>query len=117
MVTIAVMAVLTAIAIPMYTGYISAARNTEGRNNLAAIKLAQEEYYLEYNSYFDGATTALLESNSAGYWTATGTDGNTDADINFTYTVTATTTSYTATATGRGGTFEVPTSVSFSISN
>ena len=32
-----VLAVLTAIAIPAYRNYISTSRNTEGRNNLAAI--------------------------------------------------------------------------------
>lgn len=112
MITLAVIAVISAIAVPLYSGYITSARNTEGMNNLAAIQLAQEEYYLENNTYFDGNTTADLETNSQGLWTATGSDGV----INFAYSVSANSTNYVATATGRGGTYKVPNTVSFSLS-
>ena len=115
MVTIAVIAVISAIAVPLYSDYIQTARRSEGWNNLAAIKLAQEEFFLERNRYFpspDGnvSTTA---GNISTYWTP----AESDADRNFNYTVVSsgTGTSYVATATGRGG--KVPASVTFSVGN
>ena len=114
MVTVAILAVLAAIAIPAYNNYIATSRNTEGWNNLAAIKLAQEEYFLENNRYFpDPDGTAQTNDNSLdAYWEAA--EG---ADRNFNYAVTTSNsgTGYTATATGRGGTYTVPNSVSFSV--
>ncbi len=100
MITVVILAVLTAIAIPAYRGYISTARMSEGRNNLAAIQLAQEEFYLETNGYFEGATYAILESNSNGLWTRTGTD---DGTFNFTYAVVRSAGGYEATATHTSG--------------
>jgi len=105
MMALTIVVILTAIAIPAYRGYISTAREAEGHNNLAALQMAQEEYFLENHSYFDGANTAAIQNNSAGLWTATGSDGV----INFDYAVSLSGGGYTATATGTGG--KVPTSV------
>ena len=55
MITVVILAILSAIAIPAYQGYISTSRRAEGHNNLAALQLAEEEFYLENNNYFDGA--------------------------------------------------------------
>lgn len=68
MVTVAIIAVLATIAIPAYRGYISAAKTTEGWNNLASLELAQQEFYLENNSFFTGSDTATLISNSNSTW-------------------------------------------------
>lgn len=103
MITLVILAILTAVAIPAYNGYIATAREAEGNNNLAALALAEEEYFLENNSYFAGTSTAQLMTNSGGLWSATGTDGV----INFTYEVTATASGFTAKARGAGG--KVPT--------
>lgn len=105
MIVLTVLAIITAIAIPAYQGYISTAREAEGHNNLAALQMAEEEFFLENNAYFSGANTAAVEGNSAGLWTATGSDGV----INFDYAVTLSGGGYMATATGTGG--KVPTSV------
>ncbi|MFK5913553.1 MAG: prepilin-type N-terminal cleavage/methylation domain-containing protein [Woeseiaceae bacterium] len=94
MVTVAIMGVLASIAIPAYNGYITTAKMSEARNNLAALRLAEEENFLENNSYFTGTDTADLASNSNGLWSASkGSDG-----FNFDYVVT-TSSSWTATAT------------------
>ena len=116
MVTVVILAVLTAIAVPAYQNYISTSRNTEGRNNLAAIKLAQEEYFLENNRYFphpDG-TVQTNDNSINAYWTP----AENNAERNFDYAVAASNggTGYTATATGRGAGFKVPNTVSFSVS-
>ena len=115
MVVIAILGVIVSIAIPAYRNYISNSRNTEGWNNLAAIKLAQEEYFLENNTYFPPGD-AKVESSDGSldiYWTAA--EGN---NRNFDYAVTTSNggTGYTATATGRGAGYEVPDSVNFSVS-
>jgi type IV pilus assembly protein PilE len=52
MVTVAILAILTAIAIPAYNGYIITARKAECQTEASAIKLAQEEFFLQNASYF-----------------------------------------------------------------
>ena len=115
MVATAILAVLAAIAIPAYRNYVATSRNAEGWNNLAAIKLAQEEYFLENNEYFPPGDVEVKSDDASldVYWEAA--EG---ADRNFQYAVTTSNgaTGYTATATGRGGSYTVPNSVSFSVS-
>lgn len=95
MVTIAIVSVLASIAIPAYNGYIKTSKMSEANYNLSALRLAQEEFFLENNTYFFGASTLLLESASGGLWTATkGSDG-----FVFDYVVTASN-GWTAVATG-----------------
>jgi type IV pilus assembly protein PilE len=98
MIVIAILGIVTAIAIPSYNGYISGARLTEAQNNIAALKLAEEEYFLENNTYFYNNTNDNTNLSNAGgnLWTATAGDGG----VNFVYTVTAVGNGYTITATG-----------------
>ncbi len=109
-VTLAILAVLTAIAIPAYRGYIRESRMTEARNNIAALKLAEEEYYLENNAYFGGGNTGTLQTNSGGLWKATGDD---KGNVNFDYAVTLSGGGYTALATGLANTPVAGKTVSF----
>ena len=103
MITIAIIGIIAAIAIPAYTGYIATARMTEAKNNIAALKLAEEEYFLENNKYFFDTSNnnATLKSWSDNLWTASKGDGNA---VNFIYTVSGSGNSYTITATGKTGT-------------
>lgn len=100
MITIAIIGVVASIAIPAYTGYITTARMAEADNNLAAIRLAEEEYFLENNKYFEGKTSdSTLSNASDNLWViAKGSDG-----YNFDYVVTLSS-GWTATATGKAGT-------------
>lgn len=99
LITMAILGILAAIAIPAYNGYITTAKMSEAQNNLAALRLAEEENYLETNSYFDGTDTADLDNNSNGLWSASkGSDGL----VNFDYVVTLSAGAWTATATGIG---------------
>jgi len=103
MIVTAVIAIIASIAIPAYKGYVKTAKMTEAHNNLASLRLAQEEYFLENNSYFEGTTSVLLAADSAGLWSATkGSNGF----VNFKYESTGTT-SWVAKATGdrAGSTF------------
>lgn len=98
MITLAIVGILASIAIPAYNGYITTAKMTEAHNNLAALRLAEEEFFLENNNYFFGSDSATVATNSAGLWSATtGSNGN----INFSYVV-SNTNGWTATATGSG---------------
>lgn len=99
MITVAILGILTAVAIPAYNGYITTAKMSEAHNNLAALRLAEEEYFLENNEYFFGSDTTTVASNSGGLWSATaGSDGN----VNFAYAV-SNVSSWTATASGSLG--------------
>lgn len=103
MITVAILAIISAIAYPMYTGYISTSYNVEGMNNLHAIEIAQEEYFHDNNTYFSGATAAAINTASGGLWARQPASG-----YNFNYAVVGTATGFTATATG---TNKVPSSV------
>lgn len=109
MVTLAILGILAAIAIPAYNGYITTARMSEAQNNLAALRLAEEEYFLENNEYFEGANTAAIETDSDNLWAATKGDGG----FNFDYVVTLSS-GWTATATGKTGTSVAGKSVTIS---
>ena len=98
MITIAIIGVIAGIAIPAYNGYIITARMAEADNNLSAIRLAQEEFFLENNRYFEGANTAAIQADCYDLWKASnGSDG-----YNFVYVVTLSS-GWTAKATGQNG--------------
>lgn len=97
MITLGILGVVTAIAIPAYRGYVSTARQTEGWNNLKSLQVVEEEYFLENNAYFAGTTAAELNTASGGLWKR----AEADADANFDYKVEVAGTTYTATATGQ----------------
>lgn len=102
MIVIAIIAIVASIAIPTYTGYVTTARMVEAKNNIAALTLAEEEYFLEKNMYFYDTSNdnTNLSNASDTLWTASkGDDGN----ENFIYTVTSTLSGgYTINATGVG---------------
>lgn len=101
MVTVAILGILAAIAIPSYNGYVLTAKMTEAENNLAALRLAEEEFFLENNTYFGGVDTNTLASNSGGLWSASkGSNGT----VNFVYVASGTASTWSATATGFGKT-------------
>lgn len=104
LVTVAILGILTSVAIPAYNGYITSARMTEAKNNIAALVLAEEEFFLENNTYFDNNdnnNNADLASYSQGLWSAQGGDGGA---VNFNYSVSASNTAFSITATGKNGT-------------
>lgn len=101
MITIAIIAIITAIAVPGYNGYIKTAKMAEAHNNLAALRMAQEEFFIENNSYFTGTGYSAIQTASGGLWLRT---KGSDPLPNFDYAVTASS-GWTATATGLGETF------------
>ncbi len=89
MVTIAVVAILAAIAIPAYRGYMTESQYGVMRTNLDNLRIFLEDYQLDNGAYVnagwsaDGTTTTTL--NSTYGWKPDGDNGTT------TYTVVANT--------------------------
>lgn len=102
LVSVAIVGIISAIALPQYTNYVDTARVRSAQDGLMAIFLQQQEYYTDVNAYyFSGAAcddhTATINTFLFG-----GTqvlDGT-----NFTYCITqATVDDFTAIATEVGG--------------
>ena len=68
-ITVAIMTIIAGIAFPIYNGYMDTSRYSEAQNEIAAIKLAQSEYFLEKNTYFGPVTTGGFNAASNGMYT------------------------------------------------
>jgi type IV pilus assembly protein PilE len=88
---IAIVAILAAIAIPMYTGYIQRARRADAKTALEQLRAAQEMCRAEKGSY--GNTLAMLQTTFSGPGTKAGY---------YTITMVSTQTTFTGTATPAG---------------
>ena len=87
MIVSALLAILAGIAIPAYNQYVLTSRKADCLNELAAIQLAMEEYYLENNSYYAGVRSSA--SNTLSSTAGTTYKGTYSASDNCTYTVAA----------------------------
>lgn len=97
MVTVAIIAILAAIALPAYSNYIKRSEAKSAGANLVALSVVIEGKYLKTLSYTDATTTSTAATQAY----ATAWQAPTD---NFTYTasVTASSKMYTLTASGNG---------------
>jgi type IV pilus assembly protein PilE len=98
MVIVAIVAILTAIALPIYTDYVTRSKLTEAFNTLAAYRVSMEQYYQDNRNY--GSTTC-------GVSPATASSGLKYFQISCTPANSSTAggaQSYTATASGDPGT-------------
>jgi type IV pilus assembly protein PilE len=87
LIAVAVVGVLTAIALPAYKDYVQRARMTEAFTALAGVQLSTEQYWANNRTYIGYSSTTGLPSTTA----------------NFGYVLTtATTSAYKVTATGVG---------------
>ncbi len=95
MIVVAILAIVTTIAVPAYTGYIKTAENTEGWNNLNSLQLALEEYYMENGQYTTDTSSSGLDwspkpgSSGSNLFDYSITAGDT-GDIKTSYEITAT---------------------------
>lgn len=67
MIVVAILGILSAIAVPMYTGYISSSKKSEAKSNLETIRLLEEQYYSDRREYVGGADTAALVAGLPGF--------------------------------------------------
>ena len=80
MVVVAIIAVLTMLAVPTFTTFIAKAKRTEAYTNLHVLYAAQKGYWAEHGTY----TTQLSGADGLG-WQPTGYKGG-GAQENFYYT-------------------------------
>jgi type IV pilus assembly protein PilE len=90
MIVLAIVAILGAIAVPMYTDYITRAQLVEAHTGLGDLRVRMEQFYQDNRTY-DGA--ALGNCGAAAP----------TARNNFTFTCLSTGQTYVATATGAAG--------------
>jgi len=97
MITVAIVAILAALALPAYSDYITRSKLTEATNGLADFRVKQEQYYQDNRNY---GTAAGCGANTTSFSGAL-------KYFDFSCTKTSTTTppfqDYTATMTGKSG--------------
>lgn len=109
MITVAIIGILAAIAIPAYSNYITRGKLTEATSSLLQMAAVQESFYRDFRTYASSysatgsaATTTSAASGSIA-WAA-------PSSGYFTYTIdtTTTATAYLMTAVGAAGTPTAP---------
>jgi type IV pilus assembly protein PilE len=74
MTVLVVLAILASIAVPSYRSYMLRSNRTDAKSALMNLQIAQEKYFLQFNSYTDKLTTApptglgLPEITTHGYY-------------------------------------------------
>ena len=100
MITIAIIAILSAIAVPQYQDYVTRGELPEAQAGLGAYRVAMEQYYQDNRNYGTGACGAaapsykyfthscILTNGGQGYTaTATGSGGKVTGPPPFTFTI------------------------------
>lgn len=59
MVVVAIIAILAAIAVPIYSTYITRSKLTDAQNNLSAVRVSMEQFYQDNRQYASTASPAL----------------------------------------------------------
>lgn len=59
MVTVAIIAILAAIAVPSYNDYVTRSRLTEGASALSDLRVRMEQFYQDHRAYGSGVTCGL----------------------------------------------------------
>ena len=80
-IVVAIIGILTIIAVPAYIGQQKSAARTEAYANLQNLRLLEEQFFAEAASYVAGANTAAVMAALPGFKPGAGT--------NFTYAITA----------------------------
>ena len=62
LVVVGILSVLAAVGIPWYQGYKIEAKEKQAVNNLKSIKLAQAQYYRDYDNHFPCPVTDIAPS-------------------------------------------------------
>ena len=95
MITLAIVAILAAIALPSYQDYIMRGKIAEAVANLSSTRIAMEKYYAD-NHFYNAAGTpgtcgvTMPSGSNAKYFTITCASGTSSGPGDQTYTLTAT---------------------------
>ena len=104
MIVVAIIAILAAIAVPIYSNYITRSKLTEAQDNLSTLRVAMEQYFQDNRQYTPASSSST--ASTCGVSMPTATTGSAGAGMAkyFSYSCTATASTYTITATGNTGT-------------
>lgn len=64
--TVAIIAILAAVAIPSYTSYITRSRIEEATSNLLAMRTKMEQYFQDNRSYLGGCVAGTVSAPPVG---------------------------------------------------
>jgi type IV pilus assembly protein PilE len=117
LITVAIIGILAAIAVPMYTGTIKRSARSEAYSNLQTLRLLEEQYFADHGCYhMDTASPPVCDnvtvSGVANIQVTTflpGFQPGADSKLNFSYQIVTTAVggadaaAFTATATGKNG--------------
>jgi type IV pilus assembly protein PilE len=108
MITLVIIAIISAIAFPLYTGHVTKTRRSDATIGLTTLANAQERFYQDCNSYttFIGVATAAVgtcatANSGLGYTSALTKDGYYTLSV-----AAATTVAYDLRATPVGGSLQ-----------
>jgi type IV pilus assembly protein PilE len=76
MITVAIIAIISAIAYPNYTRYVMRSNRTDATAALLRLAAAQEKFYLQNNTYTTTITNVGSANSEHGYYTITIDTGN-----------------------------------------
>jgi type IV pilus assembly protein PilE len=68
MVTVAIIAILAAIALPSYRNYVTRSKLTDAANNLADLRVKMEQYYQDSRNYGASGTACGVTMPTASYF-------------------------------------------------
>ena len=101
MITVAIIAIIAAVALPNYLDYVTRSRLVEAKTNLSDMRTRLEQYFLDNRSYPGSCIASAAGSAPAGKIYL-------PASVKFfPVTCALTATTYTVTATGLGFTFTI----------
>ncbi|HEY5994754.1 MAG TPA: type IV pilin protein [Gallionellaceae bacterium] len=92
MIAVAIIAILTAVALPMYTNYVTRGKIIEATSTLSSMRVQMEQYYQDNRSYvITGTNTCGVQIPTMKYFTFTCVNPNPNTPgIAASYLITAT---------------------------
>lgn len=89
MITVAVIGILAAIALPSYTSYISRSKITDAVASLADYRVKMEQYYQDNRNYGTASAACAVVVASSPYFTYTCVVGSATPTVAYTATATS----------------------------
>ena len=99
MITVAIMAIIAAIAVPSYSGYMTRARRSAAEQLVMQIASKEQQYIVDARSYTATIGTGGLNISSQDGWTCAATCTNGSYTVSVTVDNTATPPTYSIAAT------------------